>query len=166
MSQARRAFAARPLAAFLATGFGAGLSPVAPGTAGSLVGLAAAWLLASHGSIVGSPVGLLMSGLAVGLIGVGVSAPVARVLAAEDPGCIVIDEVAGQLVACSGAVLVAGAPWWSWVASFVLFRVFDVLKPLGIARLQGLPGGWGIVVDDLLGGLYAAALLAVASRWA
>lgn len=166
MSRARRAFAARPLAALLATGFGAGLSPVAPGTAGSLVGLAVAWFLASHGSIVGSPVGLLMSGLAVGLLGVAVSGPVSRALDAEDPGCIVIDEIAGQLVACAGAVLVAGAPWWSWTASLVLFRFFDVWKPLGIARLQHLSGGWGVVADDLLGGAYAAALLAIASRWA
>ena len=166
MSQARRAFAERPLAAFIATGFGVGLSPVAPGTAGSLLGLAAAWFLASHGSIVGSPVGLLMSGLAVGLIGVAVSGPVARALGSEDPGCIVIDEVAGQLIACAGAVLVPGAPLWSWAASFLLFRVFDIVKPLGIGRLQGLPGGWGVVADDLLGGLYAGALLAIASRWA
>ncbi len=48
----------------------------------------------------------------------------------------------------------------------MLFRAFDIVKPLGIARLQGLPGGWGIVADDLLGGLYAAGLLAIASRWA
>jgi phosphatidylglycerophosphatase A len=166
MSQARRAFAAQPFAALLATGFGSGLSPVAPGTAGSLVGLAAGWLLSSHGSILGSPVGLLMSGLAVGLIGVAVSGPVCRALAAEDPGCIVIDEVAGQLVACAGAALVPGAPLWAWAAAFLLFRAFDIVKPLGIARLQDLPGGWGIVADDVLGGVYAAGLLAITSRWA
>jgi phosphatidylglycerophosphatase A len=166
MSQARRAFAAHPLAAFVATGLGSGLSPVAPGTAGSLVGLLAGWLLASHGSILGSPVGLLMSGLAVGLLGVAVSGPVARALESEDPGCIVIDEVAGQLVSCAGVVLVPGAPLWAWVAAFLLFRAFDIVKPLGIARIQALPGGWGVVADDLLGGLYAAALLAIASRWA
>ena len=165
MSRARRAFAAHPLAAFLATGFGSGLSPVAPGTAGSLVGLAAGWLLASHGSILGSPVGLLMSGLAVGLVGVAVSGPVSRALGSEDPGCIVIDEVAGQLVACAGAVLVPGPPFWAWAAAFVLFRAFDILKPLGIGRIQNLPGGWGVVADDVLGGLYAAGLLAIASRW-
>jgi phosphatidylglycerophosphatase A len=166
MSQARRAFAAQPLAALLATGFGAGLSPVAPGTAGSLLGLAAAWSLASHASILGSPVGLLMSGLAVGLVGVAVSGPVGRALESEDPGCIVIDEIAGQFIACAGAALVRGAPVWAWVASFALFRFFDVVKPLGIRKLQELPGGWGVVADDVLAGLYAAALLALASRWA
>jgi len=165
MSRARRAFAAHPVAAFLATGFGAGLSPVAPGTAGSLVGLAAAWLLASHVAILGSAVGLLMSGLAVGLLGVAVSGPVCRALEAEDPGCVVIDEIAGQLSACAGVLLVPGAPLWAWIAAFLIFRAFDVFKPLGIARLQRLPGGWGVVADDIAGGLYAAAVLALAGRW-
>jgi phosphatidylglycerophosphatase A len=165
MSDARRAFAAAPVSALLATGFGAGLSPVAPGTAGSLVGLAIAWLLSSHAGIVGSPVGLLMSGLAVGALGVAVSGPVCRVLGSEDPGCIVIDEVAGQLVACAGVGLVAGAPLWAWLAAFALFRLFDVVKPLGIRRLQSLPGGWGVVIDDLLGGLYAAMAVFVLGRW-
>lgn len=166
MSDARRAFSTHPLAAFLATGLGSGLSPVAPGTAGSLVGLAIAWALVHHAPIIGHPVGLLMSGLAVGLLGVAVSGPVVRALGSEDPGCIVIDEVAGQMIACSGAAAVAGAPLWAWAAAFVLFRFFDVVKPLGIRRIQTLPGGWGIVLDDLLGGLYAAALVALAGRWA
>jgi phosphatidylglycerophosphatase A len=165
MSQARRAFAAHPIAALLATGFGSGLSPLAPGTAGSIVGLLLAWILSAHVPILGSWVGLLMSGLAVGLLGVAVSGPVCRALESEDPGCIVIDEVAGQIVAAAGAVLAPGAPLWAWIAAFVLFRAFDVVKPFGIARLQRLPGGWGIVADDLGGGLAAAALLALAGRW-
>jgi phosphatidylglycerophosphatase A len=165
MSDARRAFAAAPVSAFLATGFGAGLSPVAPGTAGSLVGLAVAWLLWSHAGILGSPVGLLMSGLAVGLLGVAVSGPVCRALGAEDPGCIVIDEVAGQLIACAGVARMAAPPFWAWLAAFALFRILDVAKPLGIRRLQLLPGGWGVVADDVLGGLYAALVLMIASRW-
>jgi len=164
MSDARRAFAAAPVAALLATGLGAGLSPVAPGTAGSLLGLAVAWQLWSHAGIVGSPVGLLMSGLAVGALGVWVSGPVCRALASEDPGCVVIDEVSGQLIACAGAAGVPGAPAWAWIAAFVLFRAFDIIKPLGIRRLQALPGGLGVVADDVLGGAYAAGLLAL-SRW-
>jgi phosphatidylglycerophosphatase A len=165
MADARRAFAAHPLSALIATGFGAGLSPVAPGTAGSLLGLAASWLLRSHGGILGSPVGLLMSGLAIGLLGVAVSAPVCRALSSEDPGCIVIDEVAGQMVACAAVPLVPQTPWWAWGAAFVLFRGFDIVKPLGIRRVQELPGGWGVVADDLLGGAYAGILVAVLSRW-
>jgi phosphatidylglycerophosphatase A len=165
MSDARRAFAAHPLAALLATGLGAGLSPVAPGTAGSLLGLAAAWLLSSHGGILGSPVGLLMSGLAVGLLGVAVSGPVCRALSSEDPGCVVIDEVAGQMIACAGVPFVPGAPVWAWIAAFVLFRAFDIVKPLGIRRIQNLPGGWGVVADDVVGGIYAALFLALLARW-
>lgn len=164
-AQARRLFAAHPLAALLATGLGVGLSPVAPGTAGSLVGLAAAALLSLHGGILGSPVGLLMSGLAVGLLGVGVSGPVGRALSSEDPGCIVIDEIAGQIIACAGVAFVPGSPLWVWIAAFVLFRAFDIVKPLGIRRIQDLPGGWGVVADDLLAGTYAAVFVALLRRW-
>jgi phosphatidylglycerophosphatase A len=165
MSQARRAFAVHPLASLLATGFGSGLSPFAPGTAGSLVGLLLAWILASHVPILGSPLGLLMSGLAICLLGVAVSEPVCRALESEDPGCVVIDEIAGQIVAGAGVVLVAGAPLWAWGAAFILFRAFDVLKPFGIARLQGLPGGWGVVADDLAGGVAAGLVVALVGRW-
>jgi phosphatidylglycerophosphatase A len=170
MSDARRAFAANPLAAFLATGFGSGLSPVMPGTAGSLVGLAIAWPLSLwwssiHVASVGPVVGLLMSGLFVGLVGVAVSGPVCRALGSEDPGCIVIDEIAGQLLACAAVPL-----FWpyasrlaevgAWIGSFLLFRLFDIVKPGPIRSSQELPGGWGVVVDDVLGGLAAAVVLA------
>jgi phosphatidylglycerophosphatase A len=165
MSRARKAFAAHPFASLLATGLGSGLSPVAPGTAGSLVGLLLAWILASHVPILGSPLGLLMSGLLVGLLGVAVSAPVCRALESEDPGCVVIDEVAGQLLACAGAAFVPASPVWAWIASFLLFRFFDVVKPLGIARLQKLPGAWGVVADDVGGGLAAGILVAAVGRW-
>src|SRR5262245_33919184 len=100
-SDARRAFSANHVAAFVAMGFGSGLSPLPPGTAGSAVGLVLAWLLHVHGGILGSPVGLLMSGLAIAAIGVAASGPVCRALNAKDPGCIVIDEVAGQVLACA-----------------------------------------------------------------
>lgn len=172
MTDARRAFAAHPVAALVATGLGSGLSPIAPGTAGSAVGLALAWLLASsllaaHVSIVMVAVGLLMSGLAAGLLGVAVSGPVCRALNSKDPGCIVIDEVSGQLFASAvvpllaqrSPVLTAGA----WILSFLLFRFFDVVKPWPIRRLQDLPGGWGVVADDVGGGLAAAAALAILS---
>jgi phosphatidylglycerophosphatase A len=173
MSDARRAFSANPVAAFVATGFGSGLSPVAPGTAGSAVGLVLAWLLHAHGGILGSPVGLLMSGLVIGLIGVAASNPVCRALDAKDPGCIVIDEVAGQFLACAAIPLVpafaAGhgvAAWpWPWLSAFVLFRFFDIVKPGPVRRLQDLPGGWGVVMDDVAAGILAAAVLA-AGGWA
>jgi phosphatidylglycerophosphatase A len=174
MVDARRAFAAHPVAALLATGLGAGLSPIAPGTAGSAVGIVVAWLLSSsllaaHASSVAAAVGLLMSGLAVGLLGVAVSGPVCRALNSRDPGCIVIDEVSGQMLASAvipllaptSPALAAGA----WILSFLLFRFFDVVKPGPIRRLQELPGGWGVVADDVGAGLAAAAAL-LALGWA
>ena len=173
MSDARRAFSANPLAAFVATGFGSGLSPVAPGTAGSVVGLVIAWLLRDHGGILGTPVGLLMSGLAIAAVGVAVSGPVCRALASKDPGCIVIDEVAGQVLACAAIPLVPAfvsgpgvLAWpWPWLTAFVLFRLFDVVKPGPIRRVQDLPGGWGVVMDDVAAGILAAVVLA-AGGWA
>jgi phosphatidylglycerophosphatase A len=170
MSEARRAFSAHPLAAFVATGFGSGLSPVMPGTAGSIVGLAIGFgltrLLASHGSSIEVALGLLTSGLAVGAIGVAVSGPVCRALEADDPGCIVIDEISGQLLACAAIPLVplksAGSVVAAWAAAFVLFRLFDILKPGPIRPLQRLPGGWGVVIDDVAAGLAAAVVLGAA----
>jgi phosphatidylglycerophosphatase A len=167
MSEARRAFAAHPLAAFVATGFGSGLSPAAPGTAGSLVGLALGGILvrslASHASSLGLAVGLLTSGLLAGLAGVAVSGPVCRVLGAKDPGCVTIDEVSGQLLACAAIPLLPASrfagSWVAWLAAFVLFRFFDVVKPGPIHRLQDLPGGWGVVADDVAGGVAAGAVL-------
>jgi len=174
MPGARRAFAAHPFATLLATGLGSGLSPLAPGTAGSLVGLGFAWVLArivasfhpAAGSLTAA-IGLLMSGLAVGVLGAFVSGPVCRVLEAKDPGCIVIDEIAGQLIASSVVPLLAVSgsgvrEVGGWIASFVLFRLLDVLKPGPIARLQDLPGGWGVVADDLAAGAGAAAILGLA----
>ncbi len=177
MSDARRAFAAAPVSAFLATGFGSGLSPIAPGTAGSAVGLAIAWLLHLHAGIVGSPVGLLMSGLAVGLLGVAVSVPVCRALAAEDPGCVVIDEVSGQLIACAGAVPFSSPTdvlslvtlWDGWGLGSglrALSRSSTWSSRWESTASRRLPDGWGVVADDVLGGLYALVVLIVLAAWA
>jgi len=177
MSEARRAFAANPLAAFLATGFGSGLSPVMPGTAGSLVGLAVGGILvrvlAPHTGSVGLALGLLTSGLVFGAIGVAVSGPVCRALGAKDPGCIVIDEISGQLIACTAIPLIvdgrsAAFRVAAWAGAFVLFRFFDIVKPGPIRTVQELPEGWGVVLDDVLGGVAAAVVLDAAAwltRW-
>lgn len=171
MSDARRAFRQAPLAMFLATGFGSGLSPVAPGTAGSLLGLALALLIAralapgASGSVAAA-VGLLMSGLAVAFAGVPAATRACRALGAEDPGCVVIDEVAGQLLASApvplfsfGSTLGGG---FAWFLSFVAFRLFDIWKPGPVRRLQDLPEGWGVVADDVAAGLLAAGATATA----
>lgn len=164
----RRAFKDSPTVTLLATGLGTGLSPFAPGTAGSALGLAAAWVLSRSLSTTGpsmtAAVGLLMSGLLVGLAGVPLSTRTARALGSKDPGCIVIDEIAGQILA-SAAVPLFRYPSLkvevlAWLASFFLFRLFDVWKPGPVERLQDLPEGWGIVVDDVAAGLLAAGCVA------
>lgn len=88
-------------------------------------------------------------------LGVAVSA---RVKTDEDPdpSKVVIDEVAGQLAAF---LIIAPVEWWSMLAAFLLFRIFDVWKPLGIRRLEAIPNGWGIMLDDLAAGLLAAAVI-------
>jgi phosphatidylglycerophosphatase A len=109
-------------------------------------------------------VGLLTSGLLVALAGVGISGRVAEVLGRKDPGCIVIDEIAGQLLACAAVPLFAypslSASAAVWAASFLAFRLFDVWKPGPIDAWQDLPGGWGIVVDDVAAGALAAGVTA------
>ena len=111
-----------------------------------------------------------MSGLLIGLAGVPLSTRAARALRAPDPGCIVIDEIAGQLLA-SAPVPLFGYPslrWETsvWVASFLFFRLFDIWKPGVIHRLQNLPEGWGIVADDIAAGAAAAVATALLAGFA
>jgi len=164
----RRAFKDSPVTTLLSTGLGTGLSPFAPGTAGSALALVLAWLLARSLSTTApsmtAAVGLLMSGLLVGFAGVPLSTRTARTLSSKDPGCIVIDEVAGQFLASAAVPLfrypTLRAEALAWAASFFLFRLFDVWKPGVIGRLQDLPEGWGIVADDVAAGLLAAGCVA------
>jgi phosphatidylglycerophosphatase A len=168
----KRAFRLHPVATLLASGFGSGFSPVVPGTAGSAVALLLAWLLArflepSHAPSVAAGVGLLVSGLAIGAVGIPLSTRVARALGAKDPGCVVIDEFAGQFLAASPVPFFRfaspSAAAAAWIVSFFLFRLFDVWKPGPVERLQDLPEGLGIVVDDILAGLLAAGATVVAA---
>jgi phosphatidylglycerophosphatase A len=171
-SGVRRAFRLHPFAAILACGFGSGLSPVAPGTAGSAVALLLAWLLAglfhpSHGPSLAAGVGLLVSGLAIAAVGVPAATRVARAMSVKDPGCVVIDEFAGQFLASCPVPLfrfeTEAARVAAWIVSFLLFRLFDIWKPGPIRRLEELPDGLGIVIDDVLAGLLAAGGTVVAS---
>lgn len=163
-----RVFRESPVSTLLSIGLGAGLSPFAPGTAGAALGLAGAWLLArpltTTAPSFAATAGLLMSGLLVALAGVPLSGRTARLLEAKDPGCVVIDEVAGQFFASAAVPLfrypTLRAEAGAWIVSFLLFRLFDVWKPAGIRRLQDLPGGWGIVADDVAAGFLAAGCLA------
>ncbi len=140
------------LATLLATAGGAGYSPVAPGTAGSAVGLLLFWPLA------GQPLPVQGAAtLAVFLVGVWASTRLARRLGRKDPGLAVIDEVAGQWV----TLLALPFTPLTAAAGFFLFRACDVIKPWPARSLEALPDGWGIMADDVAAGVYAHLLLRV-----
>jgi phosphatidylglycerophosphatase A len=106
--------------------------------------------------------------LFLSLMGVWASQHSAEYLHKNDPGEVVIDEIAGQLIAYAPIMLPAFFEWGGWkyiLLGFILFRVFDIWKPYPIRRLEKLPGGWGIMADDWLAGVYAAVVLWVI-RWA
>lgn len=141
----------------LATWFGAGLLPRAPGTWGSLAalpfGVALFWL--------SGPLGLLAATLAVFLLGLWASHSYEHAAAVKDPGAIVIDEVAGQWL----ALVPAGLDPLGVVLAFVFFRIFDVAKPWPVGWAdRNLKGAFGIMADDILAGLYAAVLV-YATLW-
>jgi phosphatidylglycerophosphatase A len=146
------------LALAIATGGGSGFSPVAPGTAGAAVGTLLFWPLAAL------PPALYAVTVA-GTIGLGVWAAewTERTWGRKDDGRIVIDEIAGQLVALAPLLWLGRTRSLPWiVTAFVAFRVFDVWKP-GPARWleENLRGGAGVVMDDVAAGLFAAATVAV-----
>ena len=133
----------------IATVCGVGFCPVAPGTVASLVGLGIAAILG------GNPVSQVAGcGVAVALA-LWSSGPTARTLGKNDPSCVVIDEVAGMMVAVAALPIL----WPHYLAAFLLFRLLDIAKPFPINRLERLPGAWGMVLDDLLAGLIANLLL-------
>jgi len=144
-------------AAALATWFGCGSVPVAPGTAGSAAAVAIAWALAAYAGW--KP--LYFAALAAALTPAAMwSAGVtARARKDKDPRAVVVDEVAGQWLALAGA---ATLNWKSYLAAFLLFRLFDIFKPPPVRQLERLPGGIGIVADDLAAGVYAALVLFLA----
>jgi phosphatidylglycerophosphatase A len=133
------------VALFIATSGGAGYSPIAPGTAGSAVGAVLfwctrAWPLAWQVAII-----VVVSG-----VGTWAASVAARHFGREDPGEVVIDEVAGQLV----TLVATGAGLAGTFLGFFVFRAFDVVKPWPVNRLERLPGGVGIMADDLLAGVF------------
>ncbi len=138
---------------FLALGFGSGLVPKAPGTAGTLVAIPVYLLLQALPASYYLALVVLLS-----LAGIAICAHAARRLGVHDHPGIVWDEIAGYLVTMAFAP--AG---WQWIAAgFVLFRVFDIAKPWPINWCdRKLHGGLGIMLDDLLAGVYAALVLQV-----
>ena len=134
-------------AVFLATGFYVGNIPFAPGTFGSLIGLPLCFLLAGIQLPAAMTAAVLIIGLAVWIAGTAEKA-----LGHKDPGCIVIDEIAGMVVTLIGLPF----NFTTVVTGFILFRILDILKPFPIRVLdKRLSGGLGIVADDVVAGALA-----------
>ncbi|MGD0867048.1 MAG: phosphatidylglycerophosphatase A [Rhizomicrobium sp.] len=144
----------------IATVFGVGRLPFAPGTAASIVALPIAWLIVA---LSGSPFLLLFAGLLVNAIGAWACELYSRDKGEKDPSECVIDEVAGQWIACAFIPTNSsiGFMLLGYSLAFVLFRVFDILKPWPISAAERLPGGIGIMADDFVAGLAAGAVIAV-----
>ncbi|MGZ4787402.1 MAG: phosphatidylglycerophosphatase A family protein [Terriglobales bacterium] len=137
------------------TFFGAGFGRPGPGTWAS-VATAALWLgLARFASPTTLPFYAIATAAIVTLIGIPAATRVARALGRKDPSQVVIDEVAGQMIALIGVPL----NWHNVLAALILFRAFDITKPFPIRRLEHLPEGTGIMLDDVGAGLYALAIM-------
>ena len=146
----------------LATFFFLGTVPVAPGTATSL---AAALLAGVYYHLWASPWPLVAGAAVLTMVGVALGGWAERHFRQKDPQRFTLDEAAGQLVACAAASPWVPAPWPTWAGvgiAFVLFRVLDIFKPPPVRQVERLPGGWGIMADDVVAGAIAAALQVLA----
>ena len=150
--------AALRLATWLATWFGAGLLPWAPGTWASLAALPFAWGLVW----LGGPWLLLAAAALVFGLGLWAAGRYMRAVGVHDPGAVVIDEIAGQWLTLCIAPLDPRA----YLLGFVLFRLADVLKPWPVSWLdRRVGGGFGVMIDDVAAAVYAGLLLWAADRW-
>jgi phosphatidylglycerophosphatase A len=156
---------------FIAQGFGTGCVPLAPGTFGTAAGFLWIWLLLLPGNV-----WIYLAGIVAGFFfAVWIGHRAEKILGLNDPGSIVIDEIAALPLAFFPAVLATMkeqtlrpfTEFWRGnevmlpVLAFFLFRFFDVAKPLGIKQSQNLPNGWGLVIDDFLAAILAATGVAV-----
>lgn len=145
------------LANLISTWFGCGYSPFAPGTAGSAAALAIAIVLHEYAGFSWWHF-LLMAAVLFGPA-VRAASITAEAVARKDPSIVVVDEVIGQWVSLAG---VQRLNWKSYLAAFILFRLFDIWKPPPVRQLEALPGGLGINADDVMAGVYAALVLFLA----
>jgi phosphatidylglycerophosphatase A len=159
------------------TFFGVGLLKPGPGTWGSVAAMllwmipASVYARLNHMFIVDSSRSILYSHLLILLsllgvlfataIGIPAATRVARESGREDPGHVVIDEVAGQWL----TLAVCRPDWPHALVALALFRLFDITKPWPIRKLEALPGGWGIMLDDLAAGLFGLIVLLVIQHW-
>ncbi len=138
------------------SGFGTGWLPIAPGTWGAAAAALIVWPLINltpSAAVVELTVLILVFSW-IGAIGSDVMAEEWG----EDPSQTVIDEMVGMWIAVLGLPL----DWKYWLAAFLLFRFFDIFKPVGIRRMEKIGGGWGVMLDDVLAGVYSNLLLQIA----
>lgn len=149
-----------PLVAFLATGAYLGYSPIAPGTAGSFGCAVLLWFVLPAITMASPPLLLVAFAISVAafvVLAMWAAGQAEHSFGERDASRIVIDEFAGYLIAVAflpKTILV-------YAAAFIIFRVVDVLKPFPAARLESVPGGAGIVLDDLVAGLYTNVLVRI-----
>jgi len=141
----------KTLARVLATWFGCGYAPKGPGTAGSLGALLVAWPMRHQPPWFFPLLALILLAPAIWS-----ATSTALQVGKKDPQIVVIDEVIGQWIALTGAVAYSSP---AWIAAFLLFRAFDIWKPWPVRQLEKLPSGTGIVMDDVMAGIYAALVL-------
>jgi phosphatidylglycerophosphatase A len=147
----------------VATFFGAGLGKPGPGTYGSVAAVllwgAFAWFAHPAPHLL---LAALLAGIALALLfGVPAATIAARQSGRHDPGFVVIDEVAGQWI----TLLFSPPDWPHALLALLLFRLFDIVKPFPVRRLERLPEGWGIVFDDVAAGLYALGIASLVRLW-
>ncbi len=143
----------------LITGFGTGLAPFASGTFGTLPAVAIGWILQRW--IHGQELAIWLLALALVLLAVGCSVTgfVARVLRSKDPAEFVLDEIVGYLLTLAMISFFVDPTLWAHGAAFFFFRLFDVVKPPPARQLEHLPGALGIMLDDVMAGIYAGLVL-------
>jgi len=146
----------RDAALVLGTGFGLGFSPIAPGTVGSLLGPPLVWGLRQANL---PAWGYWTAAALLILAGGPICGRAAKHFAVKDPGWVVYDEIVSFFLVFAFVPLATPLTPTIAVLGFLWFRVFDVAKPWPVNRLEHLPGGWGILCDDLAAALYAAAAL-------
>src|SRR5262245_55754229 len=156
------------VALFIATGFGAGFIPFGPGTLGSLVGLLIVYGLISLSNldVLNVQNGVIIASVLSTIAGIWSGTRAEKIFAQKDAGQIVIDEVCGQIISFTfiAPYLARLGPSWRWwmIPGFILFRIFDIFKPYPLKQLQHLTGGLGVMMDDIIAVIYAAAILSLA----
>lgn len=130
----------------IATGFGVGYSSIAPGTAGSLLALALAFIIFR-----GNTSYIIIAAVVFAAAGVFSASFIEKERKTKDPQLIVVDEMVGMWI----SLILVPYLWWAYLVAFLFFRLFDVVKPFPVNEVQDLHGGIGIMLDDVIAGIYA-----------